>query len=145
MIEQNRALALRWFEEVWNKGNLAAIDELFLPEGLCYGFPDPLGSVTREQYDASARAFHATFSDIHVTVDGTICERDEVSTRWTATMKHTGSGLGFPPTGKLATLAGQTVMQIRDGRILYAWSAHDLTKLMNDLHERDILPPTTSS
>jgi hypothetical protein len=41
MSEQNRALAIRWFKEVWNEGSEAAIDELFHPEGHAYGFPDP--------------------------------------------------------------------------------------------------------
>jgi hypothetical protein len=41
MSEQNKALAKRWFEEVWNQGRESAIDELFHPEGEVYGFPEP--------------------------------------------------------------------------------------------------------
>jgi len=40
MSEQNKALARRWFEEVWNQGSESTIDELFHPQGKAYGFPD---------------------------------------------------------------------------------------------------------
>jgi hypothetical protein len=33
MSEQNKALAKRWFEEVWNQGRESTIDELFHPQG----------------------------------------------------------------------------------------------------------------
>ena len=32
MPEQNKAIALRVFEEVWNQGNVGAIDELMSPD-----------------------------------------------------------------------------------------------------------------
>jgi hypothetical protein len=37
----NKALAKRWFEEVWNQGRESSIDELFHPDGKAYGFPEP--------------------------------------------------------------------------------------------------------
>ena len=39
MSEQNKALAKRWFEEVWNQGRESTIDELFHPQGKAHGFP----------------------------------------------------------------------------------------------------------
>lgn len=37
MSGQNKALARRWFEEVWNQGSESAIDELFHPQGKAHG------------------------------------------------------------------------------------------------------------
>ena len=39
MSEQNKALAKRWFEEVWNLGRESTIDELFHPQGKAHGVP----------------------------------------------------------------------------------------------------------
>jgi hypothetical protein len=41
MSETNKALARRWFEEVWNQKNTATIDELYHPNGQSKGLPDP--------------------------------------------------------------------------------------------------------
>src|SRR5687767_13655800 len=35
--ERNRALSRRWFEEVWNQGREATIDELAAPNAACRG------------------------------------------------------------------------------------------------------------
>lgn len=40
-LAANKALAQRWFEEVWNQGKESTIDELFHPQGKAYGFPEP--------------------------------------------------------------------------------------------------------
>jgi hypothetical protein len=37
MSEDNGTLMRRWFEEVWNKGNAEAIDELFDADGIVHG------------------------------------------------------------------------------------------------------------
>lgn len=36
MSEENKELLRRWFEEVWNKGNAEAIDEMFYENGTAY-------------------------------------------------------------------------------------------------------------
>ena len=44
MLEENKQLARRWFEEVWNQRSEAAIDRMFDPNGKSHGIPEP-GSV----------------------------------------------------------------------------------------------------
>src|SRR5277367_6373120 len=100
MSEQNKALARRWFEEVWNQGRESTIDQLFHPEGKAYGFPDPNSILGPEEFKAIHRAFHNTYGDIHVAIDDLVAEGDSVAVRWTCTMIHKGDGLGFPATGK---------------------------------------------
>jgi predicted ester cyclase len=120
-------LAARWFEEVWNQGNEDTIDELFLPEGHCYGFPQPDSAIGRDEFKATVRQFRSTFSGIHATVDDTITEGDKIAIRWTAQMQHTGDGLGFAPTGEPVTLTGISTMHLRNGRIIEGWNALDMT------------------
>ena len=35
-LDQNKQLVIRWFEEVWNKGNRDTIAQLFAPDGVIY-------------------------------------------------------------------------------------------------------------
>ncbi|HZS26416.1 MAG TPA: hypothetical protein VFB76_04240 [Candidatus Angelobacter sp.] len=37
MIDDNKKLVRRWFEEVWNQGREATIDELLSPKGIGFG------------------------------------------------------------------------------------------------------------
>jgi hypothetical protein len=39
-LEANKALIRRWFEEVWNKGRVEAIDEMFAADGIAHGLSD---------------------------------------------------------------------------------------------------------
>ena len=40
MLEENKALLRRWFEEVWNKRRTEAIDEMFAADGIAHGLSD---------------------------------------------------------------------------------------------------------
>ncbi|WP_263367515.1 ester cyclase [Edaphobacter bradus] len=131
MSEQaNKALARRWFEEVWNQGRESTIDELFHPQGKAYGFPEP-ESVLHGPGDFKTihRQFHGAFSGIHIDIDDLIAEGDRVAIRWTCTMTHNGDALGFPASGKKTTLGGSSFITCRDGKLIDGWNFMDLTKM----------------
>src|SRR6202034_406110 len=56
------AIVARWFEEVWNQGNEATIDEFFSPQGHSYGFPNPDSVIGRDEFKATVRQLRATFT-----------------------------------------------------------------------------------
>lgn len=111
MSEANKQLVRRWFEEVWNKQSEEAIDEMFAPEGKCYGFPEP-GSVLvgPESFKAVHRAFLGAFPDLHIETREIVAEGDFVAVTWTATMTHLGDTLGFAATMKKESLDGCSVV-----------------------------------
>ena len=125
--------AHQWFEEVWNQDNLAAIDRLAHPDAEAFGFPNPESISGRDGFKEAARQFRSAFSDIHVHIDDVITEGDKMAVRWTAHMKHTGTGLGIAPTGESATLHGMSFLEMRDGLLLRGWNAFDLATTMNRL------------
>jgi steroid delta-isomerase-like uncharacterized protein len=125
-MSQPNELAVRWFDEVWNKGREEAIDELTTADALCFGFPQPQSVLNREEFKAYVREFRRTFSHIHVRVEETVAEGYRVAVRWTGTMKHTGSGLGFAPTGRTVTVIGMTLLHLQDGLIAQGFHALDL-------------------
>jgi predicted ester cyclase len=135
-LAANKALAQRWFEEVWNQGKESTIDELFHPQGKAYGFPEPHSVLTGpEAFKTIHRQFHSAFGDIHITIDDLVAEGELVAIRWTGTMKHTGDGLGFAATGKSVTLPGASFIACRDGVMTDGWNSMDMTKLTLQLQE----------
>lgn len=134
MPKQNGALAIRWFEEVWNQGNEAAIDELFHPRGHAYGFPNPDSDlVGPEAFKAVHRQFKSAFSGIQVVIEDLVVEDDRVAVRWTSHMTHSGDTLGFPATNKKAALSGSSFIHIHNGQIMHGWNHMDFTNLAQQL------------
>lgn len=133
MPQSPHDIAIRWFEEVWNKGRLEAVDELAAPDAKCYGFPQPESVLDREEFKEYLLEFRRSFTHVHLSVDETVAEDTRVAIRWTGTMQHTGSGLGFAPTGRMVNVHGMSLMHLREGRISAGWNALDLGSIIQFL------------
>lgn len=130
MSEENKELARRWFEEVWNQGRESAIKEMYHRDGRAFGFPDPDSIINGpEEFAAIWRTFRDVFSDIHVTVKELVAEGDKVAVLWTATMTHTGDGLGFPASSKKVSLPGSSFLLCREGQITEGRNQMDFTRV----------------
>jgi predicted ester cyclase len=133
MPQSPHAIAARWFEEIWNKGRLEAIDELATPDAKSYGFPQPESVLDREQFKEYVLEFRHSFTHVHLSVDECVAEGYRVAVRWTGTMKHTGAGLGFAPTGRVVHVHGMSLMHLREGLICAGWNALDLGSIVQFL------------
>jgi len=126
-------IAIRWFEEVWNEGKLDAVDNLATPDAKCYGFPQPESVLDREGFKEYVLEFRRSFTHVHLSVDETVAEDERVAVRWTGTMQHTGSGLGFPPTGRTVNVHGMSMLHLRGELISEGWNALDLGSIIHFL------------
>lgn len=131
MSSRNVDLVHRWFDEIWTNGRVDAIDELLTPDAVIHG----LGEPGREAEGHSAfknfvATFQSSFSDIRVTVDQTVEERDMVASRWTVYMTHTGADLGIPPTNRKVQVTGMSIGRFRDGQMIEGWNNWDQMGLM---------------
>ena len=75
MYEENKALARRLFEEVWNKGNLDAIDEIYAPDIVNHTLPPgiPQGIEGNKMF---TKMYLTAFPDTKMTIDLQIAEGD---------------------------------------------------------------------
>ena len=133
MSQSPRDIAIRWFEDVWNNGRLEAIDELATPDAKCYGFPQPESVLDRDEFKDYILEFRRSFTHVHLSIDETVAEDTRVAVRWTGTMQHTGSGLGFAPTGRMVNVHGMSLLHLRDGHICAGWNALDLGSVVHFL------------
>jgi steroid delta-isomerase-like uncharacterized protein len=135
--DANKALAKRWFEEVWNQGKESAIDQLFHPQGKVFGFPEPDAVlIGPEGFKTVHRAFRNAFGNLHIDLNDLIAEGDRVAIRWTCTGTHTGDGLGYPATGKKVVITGSSFIICRDGQLTEGRNFMDLTKMTQQLQNK---------
>ena len=134
LTETNKTVSRRFFDEVWNKGNLTVLDEIMVKDhvnsgpGSIPGLPNgPEGS---KQF---VTAYRNAFPDVHFTIDDQIAEGDKVMTRWTAQGTHQGELAGLPATGKSSTVTGITVNRLVDGKIAESWGIFDEFGMMQQL------------
>ena len=133
MSAAEHAFAHRWFEEVWNQRSPESLEELLAPDAQSFGFPQPGSVLDRAGFIAAVEGFHSTFSNIRVTLTDVIAEDQRFAAHWTATMTHTGEGLGFPATNAPVTLSGISIAHIRDGKLTKGWNALDMTAVTQHL------------
>ena len=90
MAADTKVLVRRLFEEVWNQGNLAAIDELFAPSYVRYdpAAPEAKGLAGFKQLVIRLRT---AFPDLHFTLEEVIAEGDKVMSRALLRGTHRGA------------------------------------------------------
>jgi predicted ester cyclase len=82
----------------------------------------------------SARAFLiGAFPDLHINVDDSVCEGDNVVVRWSVTGTHKGDILGIAATGTPVSFRGITWLRFADGRLVEGWDSWNQGKLMQEL------------
>ncbi len=114
--EQNKALVQHFYDEVFNKKNLAAIDDCLDPHIIEHALPPglPAGSAGSRQFIGM---YLAAFPDLHLTAEDMIAEGDEVTARFAMHGTHRGEFMGVPPTGKQVTMTGIQIVRIVGGKI----------------------------
>src|SRR5207247_13133 len=107
MSEKLEAIARRAIEEVWNKGQLDAIAELFATD---YVNNDPLNQTKGlEAYKTFVKKYRVAFPDCRLDIDELISSGDKVVVRWRYSGTHKGQLEGIPPTGRRVTGTGISI------------------------------------
>jgi len=127
----------RVFDEAFNQGHLAVIDELLIPDHLAHntygGAPNgPQG------LKWLITMFRTAFPDLRCTVEDEISEGDQFAAHWTMRGTHNGSFLGNPPTGRPVVAQGIIFARIENGRIVEDWT---LTDQLGILQQLGLVPP----
>jgi len=133
-VEQNVALAKRWFQEVWNEGRVETVYELFSAEGIAHGQEGAEAELRGpEQFEAFVRKIRGAFPDIAITVEDVFGDGDKVALRWSATMTHSGNTLGVPASGRKVQSRGITMVRFADGKVVEGWDNWDELGMMKQI------------
>jgi steroid delta-isomerase-like uncharacterized protein len=124
--EKNQALARKFFEEAWGKGNLAAVDEFIAADYVMH----PIASGLPPGPEGTKQAittYRTAFPDLKVTVDDIFAADDRVVFRWSFRRTHLGDWLGVPPTGDHMAATGISVYRMAGGKVVENWTNIDLS------------------
>ena len=123
-----------WFREVWNERKLQTIHDLMadhaVAKGQSVGLADIHGPA---EFVAFAENIHATFSDMKMTIEDAFGTGDKVAVRWSATVTHSGDGLGVPATGNVVHFTGITMVRIEHGKIVEGWDSWDQLGVLSQI------------
>jgi predicted ester cyclase len=132
MLEINKAIAERFCQEVWGKGDLRVADEILALDLVDHNGVPGQGP-GREGHKDVLRMFRGAFPNLSFTTDDVIAEGDKVVLRYTAFGTHQGDLMGIPPTQKRITMEGIEILRIVEGRIIERWSYDNELSVMQQL------------
>jgi len=132
-VERNAALARRYFEEVWNRGNVDALDELLAPNYVNHTPSTPNPPPGPQGLKPIVRAIRQAFPDLHYEIKDVIATPDSVAIRVVMTGTHRGDLFGVAPTGRTIKVDQVNIEHIERGRIVEHWRVTDELSLMRQI------------
>src|SRR6267378_6575296 len=132
MSSPAKALVLRQHAEVWSRGNLAAIDEIYAADFVGHhpGAPDWNG---RDGVKEVVTAVRQAFPDFAESVDEVLVDGDRVVTRFRASGTHGGPWRGVAATGRSIDVAEMAIFRVSDGQIAEKWGLIDRLGMVEQL------------
>jgi predicted ester cyclase len=129
--EQNKAVVLRFIEEVQNQHHLDVIDEVYSPNFINHNAQ--AGQAGIEGTKAFFGMMFAAFPDMHFTVNMMVAEGDLVATYKTFHGTQLGVFMGTPPTGRQVTVDVMDILAVHEGKITDHWTVDDSLGMLRQL------------
>jgi steroid delta-isomerase-like uncharacterized protein len=137
MTTQNAELSRQIFEDVWNRKNLSAIDDLIAADYIHHDPNSPPANGI-DGYRQFVNHYMSAFPDAHFTIDDAFTQshdnegQNEV-TRWTVVGTHEGELAGIPRTGRRFSVTGISIARVANGKIIESWNNWDALGMMQQL------------
>lgn len=112
-----RSLARRYFEDLFNAGQLAVADEILDPDISFAGPITPDGIEGLGAYKRFALGWYEGFPDRHFEVVEEWVDGDRIATVFHITGTHRGEFMGQPPTGNSIDVKGMNFFRLGGGKI----------------------------
>ena len=129
--EANKRVVRRYYDEVFVRRNLAALDEIFAPDFI--GHSAALGSYTLADMRRDIAREFSDMPDDETTIEEQVAEGDRVVTRWRYRWKHDASVFGEHPTGQWLAMEGVHIDRLAGGRIAERWEIKDFWGVVTQL------------
>jgi predicted ester cyclase len=114
--DDHKHVVRRYYEEVFARRNLAALDELFAPDFV--GHSATFGTYTLADMRRDIAREYAGMPDDEITIEGQVAEGDRVVTRWRYRWKHDQTVFGETPSGRWIAREGIHSDRLAAGRIV---------------------------
>ncbi len=131
--EENKAVARRWFEDLFNAGNLEVADEIVASDHVNHDPTLPGVPTGPEGQKQVVNLYRGAFTNAHISVEDQVAEGDKVVTRWTGSGIHQGEFMGVAPSGNQVTVTGITINRVSGGKIAESWTNYDALGMMQQI------------
>ena len=127
--EDNEELHRRITEEIWEKRNFDAIDELVAEDFVLHdpSMPEPIRGP--DEYREMAET-GAGVIDGPIEMDQLLSMDDYVVARWTQRGTHVGEMGGIEPTNEEVTITGIDINRFEDGKLAESWTEVNLLNML---------------
>ena len=133
MAEENKVTARRFYEELFNQGNLDAAEEIVTPDFVIHDPNIPEEPRGPEGLKRFVSMYRNVFPDLNFTIEDQIAEGEKVGTRWVAHGTHQGELMGIAPSGKPVTVRAFTLQRFSGGKIAEDWAHYDALGMMRQI------------
>ncbi len=130
MREENKTIARRFLDELWNRSNFGLVDQLLASDYDGHSSTVICGPEGAMEFVPRLRN---AFPDFQFSILDQIAEGDKVATRWTIRGTHKGEFQGMPPSGKQIEMTGITIFRIANGKLIEGWTNEDVLGMLQQL------------
>jgi steroid delta-isomerase-like uncharacterized protein len=135
--EENKAVVHRFYEEFWNRGELAVLEDCVAPEVVA-DTPRGRTTVPRDGLGDAVTRWRQAFPDFRFAVDQVVAEGDSVAVNARMTGTHRGvfhwATYGpWEPTGKTIDVREMIFFRLAEGRVVEMSLAWDQLTLARQL------------
>ena len=129
MKNATHTVLYKWFNEVWNKNDVSAIEKLMTPDALAHGILDDSQPKGAEGFQLFFKSFTNEFADIKIELEEIIAQDDMECARTVVKGMHR-------ITGKPIEFSGICMVRTKDGKIAEAWNNYDFLQMHQQLVKR---------
>ncbi len=130
--DELRAAARRFFEEVWNKGNVGETEAFLAPKFVSHNTLD-VRIVGPGEYGRAVTDYRGAFPDLHTTLEDVLVDGDRVVVRGTDRGTHRGDFMGLPASGREVTTTWIEIFRMENGKAAEGWLESDWSKLRSQI------------
>jgi len=132
---RNRDVVRTVFSEIWSKGNVDLIPELFSEDYIGHFPAETVHG--REGLAAQVVAHRTAFPDWTEEVEDLIADGDRIAVRFTSRGTNLGDFFGNPPTGNTVEITEAVVFKFMNGKISEQWVYPDILSLQRQLMPKE--------
>ena len=132
-LEANKAAVRRFNEEVIERGDARAFDELMAPNFVNRTAPAGFANGPDGMLHMFNRVLRPAFPDLQVEIHEQLAEGDKVTTRKTIHGTHRGEFFGVPATNRRVAIDVIDIVRLEQGRYVEHWGVNTLFSVLASL------------
>lgn len=133
ILQINKKLIERYFQEVWNAGQLEVLDEIMSPDYLNHSSSTPNPRPGPADLKPIVEHMRQGIANLHYEILDLVVSADKVAAYTRLTGRHHGELFGIPATGAAIDVQQMQIEWIRNGQIWQHWRLTDELSLMRQL------------